>query len=277
MPITALPPAPSRADPTNFSDEGDALLGALAQFVTEVNAVAVALDLNDTTSTSVTSLAISIASKSLTVDTAKSYQPGMSVKIARTSSPSNWMHGDVTSYDTGTGALVVNVLDILGSGTYTDWTITFSAPTLAFDTASPGAIGETTPNTIRGLNKTIFKTASADSPLTAAECSGTEVSNYGMTNADMLIDIAAAAAGLSFVFVAPAVRAHYIHLKGATGSGDIIYLLTGGVFVAGSAEGYVGFASGYAAGAMIAFMSIQTGAGTYDWYAWPIAGIVVAG
>ncbi|MDD4390201.1 MAG: hypothetical protein PHW03_05295 [Eubacteriales bacterium] len=38
------------------------------------------------------------------------------------------MHGDVTSYDSGTGALVVNVLDVLGSGTYTDWTITFSAP-----------------------------------------------------------------------------------------------------------------------------------------------------
>jgi archaellum component FlaF (FlaF/FlaG flagellin family) len=52
----------------------------------------------------------------------------MSVKIARTASPSNWMHGDVTSYNIGTGALVVNSTNILGSGTYTDWTVTLSAP-----------------------------------------------------------------------------------------------------------------------------------------------------
>jgi len=38
------------------------------------------------------------------------------------------MHGDVTTYNAGTGALVVNVTRILGSGTFTDWTITFSAP-----------------------------------------------------------------------------------------------------------------------------------------------------
>lgn len=39
MPITALPPAPSRAEPSTFSEKGDALLGALAQFVTEANAL----------------------------------------------------------------------------------------------------------------------------------------------------------------------------------------------------------------------------------------------
>jgi hypothetical protein len=39
MPITALPPAPSRAEPATFSDKGDALLGALDQFVTEANAL----------------------------------------------------------------------------------------------------------------------------------------------------------------------------------------------------------------------------------------------
>jgi hypothetical protein len=131
MTITALPSPPSRTDPTNFSSEGDAFLGALPLFVTEANALAVAMNLNDTTATSVTSLAIGTGSKSLTVDVSKSYQPGMSVKIARTASPSNWMHGDVTSYDSGTGALVVNVTVTYGSGTYTDWTITFSAPTLA--------------------------------------------------------------------------------------------------------------------------------------------------
>ncbi len=39
MPITTLPPAPSRAEPSTFSAKGDALLGALAAFVTEANAL----------------------------------------------------------------------------------------------------------------------------------------------------------------------------------------------------------------------------------------------
>lgn len=136
MAITPLPPSPSRSDPTNFSDEADALLSALPTFVTECNATAAAMDLNDTTSTSVTSLLIEVASKALTVDISKSYQPGMSIKIARTASPSNWMHGDVTTYNAGTGALVVNVTSTLGSGTFTDWTITLSAPQAPFATAT---------------------------------------------------------------------------------------------------------------------------------------------
>lgn len=37
MPITPLPAAPSRQSPATFADKADALLGALAQFVTEAN------------------------------------------------------------------------------------------------------------------------------------------------------------------------------------------------------------------------------------------------
>lgn len=136
MTITALPDAPSRLSPSDFSTKADAFIAALATFVTEANALAVAMNLNATTANSTTELTIGTGAQNLTVDTGKSYQPGMSVKIARTSSPSNWMHGDVTSYNAGTGALVVNVLDVLGSGTYTDWTITFSAPNLPFASAA---------------------------------------------------------------------------------------------------------------------------------------------
>jgi len=126
MTITALPTPPSRSAPSTFSPRMDALLAALPAFVSEANALAVALNLASTTATSTTSLAIGTGSKSLTVDTAKSYQVGMSVKIAYDST--NWMHGEVTSYDSGTGALVVNVTAISGSGTYSDWTVTLSGP-----------------------------------------------------------------------------------------------------------------------------------------------------
>lgn len=45
MPITALPPAPSREDPANFADEADAWVAALANFVTEANSLQT--DVND--------------------------------------------------------------------------------------------------------------------------------------------------------------------------------------------------------------------------------------
>jgi hypothetical protein len=88
------------------------------------------MNLNDTTSTSTTSLTIGIGAQSLTVDASKSYQVGQSVKIAHDST--NWMHGEVTSYNAGTGALVVNVTAIFGSGTETSWTITLSGPMVAY-------------------------------------------------------------------------------------------------------------------------------------------------
>lgn len=127
--ITPLPPVPLRSDtPANFVTKADAFLGSLNVFATECNAVGVALTLGATNATSTDSLTVSTGSKSLTVETGKSYVPGMSVKIASTASPSNWMLGDVTSYTTGTGALVINVTDASGSGTFTAWTTSQSSP-----------------------------------------------------------------------------------------------------------------------------------------------------
>jgi hypothetical protein len=145
--------------------------------------------------------------------------------------------------------------------------------TIATDLASPGAIGETAPNTIRGKNKEIFKTSSAASPLTAAECAGTIVSNYGMTDADCVIDLPTAAEGLSFVCVLPAVRARYFRLKCPAAEADKIYLLG----VAGADDGYVGVASGYATGSAASFFTFKASDGGYDWFCIPIFGTWVAG
>jgi hypothetical protein len=129
MAITPLPAVPLRSDaPATFVTKADAFLGALNLFATEVDAVGVALTLGATNSTSTTSLLIGVGSKSLTVQTGKSYVAGMTLKIASTASPSNWMLGDITSYVTGTGALVINITSILGSGTVAAWTVSQSAP-----------------------------------------------------------------------------------------------------------------------------------------------------
>jgi len=157
------------------------------------------------------------------------------------------------------------------TGTATDRAIT--PANLTAHLVSPKPIGETTPNSIRGKNKEIFKTASADSPLTAAECSGTIVSNYGMTDADCIIDLPTAAEGLSFVCILPAVRARYFRLRCPSAQADKIYLLG----VAGSDDGYVGVASGYATGASASFFTFKASDGGYDWFCIPIFGTWVAG
>lgn len=133
MTISTAPEPPNRNSPSDFSTKADALLAWLVTtFIAELNATATAMNLNATTSTSATSLAIGTGSKSLTVETDKSYQVGQSIKVAFDSS--NWMHGEVTSYNAGTGALVVNVSIIKGSGTKTAWTVTLSGP--GVDTSS---------------------------------------------------------------------------------------------------------------------------------------------
>ena len=93
-----------------------------------IDATATAMSLNSTNSTSTTSLTIGLGSKSLTVGTGKSYQGGMYVVMADTAAPStNSMTAQVTSYNSGTGALVVNSLAFAGAGIKTDWIISQSA------------------------------------------------------------------------------------------------------------------------------------------------------
>jgi hypothetical protein len=47
MAITPLPTPPSRSDPANFADRGDAFLGSLPTFTTEANALATAVNQNE--------------------------------------------------------------------------------------------------------------------------------------------------------------------------------------------------------------------------------------
>lgn len=77
-------------------------------------------------STSTTSLAVGTGSKTLTVGTGLNFATGAFLMISETSSATNYMHGTVTSYNSSTGSLTVNVTDISGSGTYIDWTVSVS-------------------------------------------------------------------------------------------------------------------------------------------------------
>jgi len=69
--------------------------------------------------TSVTSNSVSNGSKTFTVDLNLAYIPLQEILIVH--NPANHMHGEVTSYDSATGVLVVDVKNHTGSGTYTSW------------------------------------------------------------------------------------------------------------------------------------------------------------
>lgn len=143
MPISALPAPPTRSDATNFNARADAFLSALPTFATEANSLAsevngyasnaaasaaTATNAPGTSATSTTSLAIGTGTKALTVQTGKAFVVGQWVTVTSTATPANWMHGQITAYTSGTGALTVNVTAVGGSGTYAAWTIGLSAP-----------------------------------------------------------------------------------------------------------------------------------------------------
>ena len=117
-------------------DSGVAASSTVSVGVTQTSSPALyfaqtAINAPGTSATSVTSLTIGTGSQSLTVQASKSFVVGMSVKIAYTNDGTTWMHGDITAYNSSTGALVVNVTNIQGSGTQTAWTVSLSAPILS--------------------------------------------------------------------------------------------------------------------------------------------------
>jgi hypothetical protein len=119
-------------------------------FMTWVNDTATAMNFNSTNDVSSTSVVIGTGSKSLTVSASKSYQGGMYVVISDNTTPGtsnsvNSMTAQVTSYNSSTGVLVVNVLKYLGSGTKTAWVISQCAmPSLDVSTTMQAVTTQTT-------------------------------------------------------------------------------------------------------------------------------------
>lgn len=101
------------------------------------SATAAASAAASTIATSTSSVAIATGSKSFTTQSGKQFTAGQFLTLASAATPANYMHGQVTSYS-GT-SLVMNVLDIGGSGTAADWNISPSGPqgTSAASLATP--------------------------------------------------------------------------------------------------------------------------------------------
>jgi hypothetical protein len=127
--ITALPTPPATTDDSvTFNARAFAIFDALHDnLVPQLNAYAAALPAaitgTDFSATSTTSLTVGTGPKALTIQSDKQFQIGQPVRIADTGTPSNFMDGQVTAYNSGTGAMTVNVTAVGGAGTIAAWTI----------------------------------------------------------------------------------------------------------------------------------------------------------
>ena len=100
-------------------------------------------------STSTTTLTIGTGSKSATIETGLAWTIGQTMEIVY--DISNTMTGSVTAYTTLTGSITVNIVNFIGSGTYSVWTCALSgtqgpagiqgAPGPAGDTGLTGSTG----------------------------------------------------------------------------------------------------------------------------------------
>ena len=154
-----------------------------------------------TNATSSTGVTIGYGSKSFTIQTGKSIVVGMTLKIAYTTTPTNWMLGDVTSYNSGTGALTVYVSTIQGSGTYSSWTMSITAPSINYR--------ESTITAVATAGQTVFSVAYTPGAITVYQ-NGSRLLDSDFT----------ATTGTSITLVTPATAADEFTFVLNTSTGD---------------------------------------------------------
>jgi hypothetical protein len=158
--ISAAPTFPQRLVDTGdaFVTKADAANLWLEGLPTELNAMATALATTYTAdnflATSSTSLAITVASKTFTIETGRIFQLGQFVIAASAANPANYMFGQVTAHNSSTGSLTVDVLAIGGSGTKTDWLISLAGPRGAAGTNGTNGVDAPQWATIASQNTT---------------------------------------------------------------------------------------------------------------------------
>lgn len=104
---------------------------------------------------------------------------------------------------------------------------------------------------------------SASASLTAAQVSGTHVSNYGMGGADVALTLPAAAAGYRALFDVSTAQAFKWGVRANTT--DLIYLIAAdGTVAAGSDNGYARMTAAQV-GQVFVCWTFQSGASAYDW------------
>jgi len=143
---------------------------ATAQASAAAASAASALTAPGTSATSATSLSCTPGTKSLTIQTGKAYSVGQFVMIANTPTPTNYLSGQIITYDASTGEMTVFASTTGGSGTYTDWTISLSPSMAAIGMPSLVVVTATTATAI--ANRHYLLTNAAASAVTLPTAPG---------------------------------------------------------------------------------------------------------
>lgn len=125
-------------------------------------------------STSTTTLSISAATKTLTIDTGLAYTAGENVVIYNNAS--NYMYGTISSYDAVSGVMIASVYTAIGSGTYASWSVNLSG--------IQGVTGPTGPTGPTGAASTV---AGPTGPTGAASTVAGPTGPTGPTGADSTV------------------------------------------------------------------------------------------
>jgi hypothetical protein len=133
--------------------------------------------------TSTTSLTINNGNKTLTVGTGLSYTPTQNVTISYDAS--NHMHGEVLTYNSGTGVMTVDVNHNTGSGTYAAWTVNVGGVTPVTSTAWGAITGtlssQTDLQTALDLKAPLASPALTGTPTAPTATAGTNTTQLATT------------------------------------------------------------------------------------------------
>lgn len=99
--------------------------------------------MNSFIGTSTTSLAIGTGPKTFTTQTGKTFIAGTFMQAISQANSANYMYGTITSYNAGTGALVLEIITVGGSGTLADWNLFFSGARGGVGAAATATSGTT--------------------------------------------------------------------------------------------------------------------------------------
>jgi hypothetical protein len=138
-----------------FNNLSDAVEDAFALLPDEQDitaAVAIVLDAEEAyaislSATSTTAITMATGQKTLTVQTGKSFVPGMDLVIAYTTTPTTRMLATVVSYSGAT--LVVDVYGVIGSGSYAAWTISMTTAVDPAQFVTPDGVQTLTNKTLQ--------------------------------------------------------------------------------------------------------------------------------
>lgn len=124
-----------------------------ADIVSNTAAIALLQAKNRYVGTSTSNTTIGTGSKSFTTTVGLDYVEGTRIRLASNASSANYMEGNTTSYNSVTGALVVNVDTIGGTGTFNDWNINIGgSPSLAGNTY----VSSSSTSLLIGIGSTAF-------------------------------------------------------------------------------------------------------------------------